>query len=165
MEIVVAASVAIGGWLEFARRVNDPVPMQANPHRTGGPLLLEVARERTGDPLLHRDAVLRDAERAGDLLLGGDAVRDRATDPGRGIAIEPAAIGGAAGIPGPLTKVGFPEVVQQCVRAEPLESAVAQLVGPHTRHQVAEILDELAILAGFDPAGSEQLASDDGRRL
>ncbi len=50
-----------------------------------------------------------------------------------------------------LAEVGLLEVAQQRVRAEALESAVAELVGPHPGHQVAEILDELAILSRLDP--------------
>ncbi len=115
-------------------------------------------------PLLHGDPVLGDAERARNVFLGGDPVGDRAADPGRRVAIEPPAVGGAAGIPGPLAEIGLLEVVEQRVRAEALETAVAQLVRPHPRHEVAEILDELAVLARIDASGADGLARDHGRR-
>ncbi len=63
-----------------------------------------------------------------------------------------------------LPEVGLLEVMQQRVGAQALEIPIAELVGPHPGHEVAEILDELAVLAGLDPAGPQGFAGDDRRR-
>ncbi len=85
IEIVARSSVAFGtsrasyfahspAGLELALRVLDALAMEADSHGFANSLLHQVDRELAGDPLLERDAVLGDAERAGDVLLGDDPV-------------------------------------------------------------------------------------------
>src|SRR5262249_26032598 len=93
--------------LELTGGVVGPVPMQADPHGFANPLLLEMDGELAGDPLVDGNALLRDAERAGDILVGDDPVRTGAADLGRAVAVEPVAIGGAARVPGMLAEVGL----------------------------------------------------------
>ena len=96
--------------------------------------------------------------------IDSDLVRNVAADVRRAVSLEFRAVGGAAGIPRPLAKVGLLQV-GDLVGAESLEAAVEEFLRPHGRDHRAEILDELTVLVGVNLARPQKIASDHGRRL